>query len=437
MKLLLPTAWLFCLLAVIPSARAENPLWQFGAVLPPDGSDSSLEELAQDAPLDDSGGGVAMAALSVPEGMQAEIQSLGTALGDAQALPGEPATAKAVRVFNWVRNTIDYDCYFGLRKGAALTLLEGSGNDFDQSVLLAELLKAAGYPAGEVILRFRRHRIAYTHLAPWLGLRPSPENKSEEAKWHLTNHGYPSNGVAQQSGDRVAFDRLWVELTVDGVVYRLDPAYKEYAGIAGFDLATSTGYSRSSILSTAGGETGTNYVRNVSEANIASYLNERTRALVASLDALPTPLLAREAAGGRRMVKQEITTLADAFPLPVDFLSTVDRQFSGAADPTMADLKSTVRFLSSPLDFTIPTADLAGRKITLTFVAGSGLTAELRLDDGPAVASRAVTSGGSMNLRITVTHPKRARWDSPKPVVIAVTRTLLTRSSTDLTPPRA
>jgi hypothetical protein len=35
--------------------------------------------------------------------------------------------------------------YFGSKKGAALTLLEKSGNDFDQSALLVALLRAAGY----------------------------------------------------------------------------------------------------------------------------------------------------------------------------------------------------------------------------------------------------------------------------------------------------
>ena len=51
----------------------------------------------------------------------------------AKALDNEP-----LRIFNWVRNNIHYEHYYGQRKGAALTLLEGSGNDLDQCTLLAE-----------------------------------------------------------------------------------------------------------------------------------------------------------------------------------------------------------------------------------------------------------------------------------------------------------
>src|ERR1041384_7646071 len=47
------------------------------------------------------------------------------------------------RIYDFVHNTIRYTHYFGSKKGALLTLLEGSGNDFDQCALLVALLRAA------------------------------------------------------------------------------------------------------------------------------------------------------------------------------------------------------------------------------------------------------------------------------------------------------
>src|SRR6266480_3415959 len=70
----------------------------------------------------------------VAETVTPEIQAL------ARGLESDP-----VRILNYVHDHIRHVLYFGAKKGAALTLLEKSGNDFDQSALLVALLNAAGY----------------------------------------------------------------------------------------------------------------------------------------------------------------------------------------------------------------------------------------------------------------------------------------------------
>jgi len=52
-----------------------------------------------------------------------------------------------VRMYEYVRNTIDFEPYYGSRKGATETLLEGSGNDIDTASLLIALYRKAGFPA--------------------------------------------------------------------------------------------------------------------------------------------------------------------------------------------------------------------------------------------------------------------------------------------------
>ncbi len=71
---------------------------------------------------------------AIAEAITPDIQSLANNLG------GDP-----VRIFNYVHDQIRYVHYFGSKKGATLTLLERSGNDFDQCALLAALLQASGY----------------------------------------------------------------------------------------------------------------------------------------------------------------------------------------------------------------------------------------------------------------------------------------------------
>jgi len=60
----------------------------------------------------------------------------------ARALQHDPKL-----IYEFVRNNIDYVSYFGSLKGATLTLLERSGNDFDQASLMIALLRASGFTA--------------------------------------------------------------------------------------------------------------------------------------------------------------------------------------------------------------------------------------------------------------------------------------------------
>ena len=99
------------------------PLWQnTGSAAPvplsstPPASSAALTQAPAYAPPPSGG----FAPLSAPQTTSPEIASLAEALGN------DP-----VKIFNHVRNTIDYEQYFGQRKGPELTLLEGSGNDLD------------------------------------------------------------------------------------------------------------------------------------------------------------------------------------------------------------------------------------------------------------------------------------------------------------------
>jgi transglutaminase-like putative cysteine protease len=54
---------------------------------------------------------------------------------------------KAVRIFNWVRDNLDYSFYYNTKYGAVKTLKKKTGNCVDMSHLLVALSRAAGIPA--------------------------------------------------------------------------------------------------------------------------------------------------------------------------------------------------------------------------------------------------------------------------------------------------
>jgi RHS repeat-associated protein len=396
----------------------DNPLWENVAW-----ESVPLMVIGEETPAGEEPMAMALAdgLAETGDGADPDIQALADALGN------DP-----VAIFNHVRNTIDYEHYYGLRKGARLTLLEGGGNDFDQCALLAELLKAAGY--SDVQFRLRRQLLSYEDLAPWLGLaeEPYPGQTFEEAYGLSITNAFP-NGQDQGVGDlkakqaffaqkflsargsiadyftgtpvwfpdfpsqaTVVSDRLFVVLTVDGTAYELDPSYKTYEPVAGVDgMLAAMEYDRSALLSAAGGSATAQYVQSLSQSGISGYLNARTTDWLDFISENHPELSLQEIASGRRIVKQEIADLSEAFPLPARYWSS-----SVTWTEIPDNRKTTVRFLSGAMDYTIPTSDLEGRKISLTF---SGNTVELRLDDGTPVATRTV-SGSSFDLTITVAH---------------------------------
>ena len=84
-----------------------------------------------------------------------EIQAKADALGH-----------DAVRIYEFVRNEVEYEHYYGVLKGPRATLAALRGNDYDQAELLVSLLRASGIPA-----RFVRGRVRLdgTQINNWLG----------------------------------------------------------------------------------------------------------------------------------------------------------------------------------------------------------------------------------------------------------------------------
>ena len=60
----------------------------------------------------------------------------------AQSLQWNP-----VLIYEWVKNNVETEWYWGVMKGAEETLRQKSGNDADQAALLVSLLRASGFPS--------------------------------------------------------------------------------------------------------------------------------------------------------------------------------------------------------------------------------------------------------------------------------------------------
>lgn len=71
---------------------------------------------------------------------------------------------KATRIFNWVRDNLEYSYYYNTQKGAVQTLSSRSGNCCDHSHLIVALSRAAGLPA-----RYVHGDCYFTTSKTWYG----------------------------------------------------------------------------------------------------------------------------------------------------------------------------------------------------------------------------------------------------------------------------
>ncbi len=353
-----------------------------------------------------SGGGFGiMSLVSYPEIAEAitpEIQAL------ARGLENDPQ-----EIFRYVRDHIRYVHYFGSKKGAQLTLLERSGNDFDQCALLVALLRAAGHTAsyrfGTVFMSYELTSGPNYHrdFKHWLGLSEPNSNWTNSLIYAVSLNdyrGFPFTGGFLSVPNALVFHHVWVRLTWNNTVYSLDPAFKVYEPVSGINLATAMGLDTNQLMTAAGGTVTANYVQNLSETNLRNKLRDYTTNFLNYVQSNYPNASVEQILGGQSF--EEGQFFGESLP----FSPFLWEDTSPAVDwdyiPTnlMTTLKITVdattnRFLYTP--------QLQGQRLSLTF-SNNGL-AQLWLDDDLLLQKQ--TSGGSgVNVALAVDHP-HGTWD--------------------------
>ncbi len=305
------------------------------------------------------------------------------------------------QIFLFVANELDYEHYYGCKKGAHLTLLERRGNDADLAALTVALLRAAGYSA-----RYQSGVLAMNWTDPtgygmgnWLGVTEL------HAPTYTKRRGFPES---YQTGSVHGFRRVWPQVQIAGLWRNLDPAYKWRTRVLPtLNVGTVSGYSRSALITASGITAGSNPDRaSGSQSGLDNYLTERANALLTSIQANNHAADALSITGGW---KTEPCILAGGGQLL--FPGVIQSQLEGGVvtyTSLPASLLTTVKFeiLSSSdvvKDTSIqPFAALQGRRLSLTFVNS---VAKLWLDDTLLADEGTSSGGGLVKLRITVDHP--------------------------------
>ncbi len=279
-----------------------------------------------------------------------------------------------LKIFNWVRNNIEFDPYVGSLRGAAETLRLRAGNDMDQASLLISLLRVSGFPARYTVGMVE---IPAEPAANWLGVQdPSVAGSI------LTTAGL--EGVTITNGsvvDAIRCRRVWVEVHVPYSNYRgtgaatgeplwirLDPAFKPTDLRLGKDIATESGFNADSFLSSY-----------FSGTDPKTVLGKFEETLSASLALLDPPVTLADNNLLRPIAPADLPWLPGSLP---NKILSVDTSFAEIP----ANRRFSVRFLISgqgaTLDHTVSLPAIAGRQVTISYIGATQADRDLIAANG-------------------------------------------------------
>ncbi|HET6900751.1 MAG TPA: transglutaminase-like domain-containing protein, partial [Vicinamibacteria bacterium] len=274
-----------------------------------------------------------------------------------------------VAVYEWVRNNVRPDFYYGVLKGPVQAYLEQSANDADTATLLVALFRAKGVPA-----RYVRGTVE----VPAATLQSMTGTGSvTQAVRVLERAGVPHEVVLGASAvSAVRMERVWAEVYLPYANYRgtsldaqgkvwvpLDPGFKQIGTPGGIDVVSDLGLDPRETLDA--------YLSGAQDGTPLEYLRNRVGTLVAE-QRPGTPyadVLAR-----RDHILETLGLLPSSLPYRVTARPEVGFELPDT-------LRHSVRLVGEAdtpvIDVTLPTADVLGHRLTLSYVPATDEDAAL------------------------------------------------------------
>jgi len=284
-----------------------------------------------------------------------------------------------VKIYEWVRNNIDYQAYYGALKSAQQTLIEGAGNDFDQASLLIALLRASNIASKYV---YGTVEIPIEKVMSWLGNVSDPMM----AVTILATQGIPIK-IAMAGGTikAVQIEHVWVSSWIDynpsrGAVHKqgdtwipLDPSLKQYDAQKGMDMYSLMGFNADQFLES--------FIRD--PRDVTAYQDYGKR-LVDYVDTnLPNATIedvfgASAVSQSRSIVKKEYPYLLGTLPYKV---IVTDGQFSEIPHPYRYSISIQVEGDelegTADLNYTGLLSTLSDKRVTLSYEPATSIDESL------------------------------------------------------------
>lgn len=340
---------------------------------------------------------------AVAEAITPEIQALAANLGN------DPT-----RIFNFVHDEIRYVCYFGSKKGAALTLLERSGNDFDQCALLSALLQSAGYSPSYQFAMLKMPVSSSDHqdLQHWLGLSFSNTNWLNTTNFFsylVGTRGFPAWQLFSGDTNTIAFHRIWVTLEIGGTNYYLDPAFKVSEPIAGINLSNAMALNTNTLMTAAGGTDTGSAVSGLNEGSLRTSLTACNSNLISYISNNIPNASPADVIGGQEIVSSSGLPLSTSLLFPL-YTNSTYKLLNWTNQPTNFMASFTITFGGTNQTCYMP--QLQGQRLSLTF--DTNALAQLWLDDSLILqtTNTGPSNTNSLSVILSANLPYGGGWNS-------------------------
>jgi RHS repeat-associated protein len=317
-------------------------------------------------------------------------------------------------MYEWVYNNCEWEPGWGVQKGALGALLDGMGNSFDQSLLLAALLRQAGFTANIVQGTIR---LTEAQFSSWFGT-----SDIWAAQNYCFNLFIPVVTPPTWTGSTFYMDikHVWVQW-VSTSTYIFDPSLKSYTRTPlRTDLTTILGYNASTLVSDAqAGATvdpAGDFVQNINRTSVRTDLNSYTANLINWIQSNKPDAQMEDLVGGQAIIPAVLPVLQTS--LPYEMPGDTPTVWTGDVPSTF---KPTLRFqypnFSSPgvwdIDWSATSEALAASRLTLFY--DGGLVPELYLNGTVVGTGLAQPSGSYTSVFLTVQHPAYDASNYPLP----------------------
>jgi len=306
-------------------------------------------------------------------------------------------------MYEWVYSNIEWEPGWGLNKGPVGSIADGLGNQFDQSALLAALLRQAGFTAHIVMGTVRLNEAQFN---AWFGT---------DSIWAARNYCFnlfiPVVTEPTWDGTTYYMDikHVWVRWIDGANTWNFDPSVKSYTRKTGrTDLATILGYNAATFMSNAqsGATVTTDYAQNMNRANVRNDLTTFSTNLANWIKANDPDAQVDDLIGGQSINAPTLPVLQSTLPyqapgdtptvwtgdVPASFKPTLQVQFPNWTTPGVWDI-----------DWQTTSDQLANSRLSL-FYDGS-LVPSLYLNGTAVDTGLAQPPGTYTSILLTVTHP--------------------------------
>jgi RHS repeat-associated protein len=331
-----------------------------------------------------------------------------------------------IRIYEWVRNNIRSEFYYGGERGAYLTYLERAGNDIDQCALLGALLKSANYTPTYRLSWLWVPRVAAAGpnrvgAYEWLGVTDDVGVASVLQNFSPTFDDIPGT---------VRFLNMWVEVSLPNIgEVKFVPNLKPHTVGRQPSLDALSGYTWSGITGAAGATQTGPYSSPINGNNLRGYLNGlATTASNAvhqssSLHDLSGPELARLPV----LVPQVVTAPAlgaNRYPDGLQYNDdSILSAYSGIPSGFMGSFELQVGTWSRWFEM----SELAGQTLDCQFDTNGAAT--IRLDAVPIGTESSGNSSQNVTIAIAYEYPVSFLYPNGQPVVVSRQDTIARQNS--------